>query len=78
VLAAVRDTLDQRSSPSPQAGSGLDAGGRAALVPQILGRYRVQQGSMIALTNLATDEAIDAIRQRYPRLPWPVETQGSG
>ena len=48
-----------------------DSGGRATLVPQILGRYRVQQGSMIALTNLATDEAIAAIRQRYPRLPWP-------
>ena len=47
------------------------AGGRAALVPQILGRYRVQAGSMIALTNLATDDAIDAIRARYPLLPWP-------
>ncbi len=46
-------------------------GGRALLVPQILGRYRVQSGSMIALTNLATDEAIDAIRLRYPVLPWP-------
>ncbi len=48
-----------------------DIGGRATLVPQILGRYRVQPGSMIALTNLATDDAIDAIRARYPRLPWP-------
>ncbi len=48
-----------------------DTGGRAALVPQILGRYRVQAGSMIALTNLATDDAVDAIRARYPRLPWP-------
>ncbi len=49
-----------------------DAGGHAALVPQMLGRYRVQPGSMIALTNLATDEAIDAIRARHPRLPWPA------
>ncbi len=49
-----------------------DTGGRATLVPQILGRYRVQSGSMIALTNLATDDAIDAIRARYPRLPWPT------
>jgi len=48
-----------------------DSGGHATLVPQILGRYRVQAGSMIALTNLATDDAIDAIRARYPRLPWP-------
>ena len=35
-------------------------GGQAMLVTQILGRYRVQQGSMIALTNLATDDAIAA------------------
>ena len=48
-----------------------DSGGHATLVPQMLGRYRVQQGSMIALTNLATDEAIIAIRKRYPSLPWP-------
>ena len=48
------------------------SGGYATLVPQILGRYRVQAGSMIALTNLATDDAITAIRTRYPDLPWPV------
>ncbi len=47
------------------------AGAHAVLVPEILGRYRVQAGSMIALTNLATDDAIDAIRARYPSLPWP-------
>ncbi len=46
--------------------------GRAMLVTQILGRYRVQRGSMVALTNLATDDAIAAMRQRYPTLPWPV------
>jgi glycosyltransferase involved in cell wall biosynthesis len=46
-------------------------GGHAVLVAQMLGRYRVQQSSMIALTNLATDDAIDAIRARYPSLPWP-------
>ncbi len=46
-------------------------GGRAMLVTQILGRYRVQPGSMIALTNLATDDAIAAMRERYPTLPWP-------
>jgi glycosyltransferase involved in cell wall biosynthesis len=53
-------------------------GGRAMLVSQILGRYRVQRGSMIALTNLATDDAIAAIRKRYPTLPWPVVPGLSG
>jgi len=49
-------------------------GGHATLVPQVLGRYRVQPGSMIALTNLATDDALVAIRERYPTLPWgPIE-----
>jgi Glycosyl transferase family 2/Glycosyl transferases group 1 len=47
-------------------------GGKAMLVTQILGRYRVQQGSMIALTNLATDDAIASMRRRYPALPWPT------
>jgi Glycosyl transferase family 2/Glycosyl transferases group 1 len=51
-----------------------DSGGQAMLVTQILGRYRVQRGSMIALTNLATDDAIAAMRQRYPGLPWPALT----
>ncbi len=37
------------------------------LVTEILGRYRVQPGSMIALTNLATDDAIAAIRAALPR-----------
>lgn len=32
VLAAVRDTLDQRHGPPPRAGSGIDAGATAALV----------------------------------------------
>jgi glycosyltransferase involved in cell wall biosynthesis len=50
----------------------LAADGRSALlVTQILGRYRVQQGSMVTLTNLATDDAIAAMRRRYPTLPWP-------
>jgi hypothetical protein len=49
-------------------------GGRAMLVTEILGRYRVQRGSMIALTNLATDEAIAAMRKRYPTLPWPAKS----
>ena len=48
-------------------------GGQAMLITEILGRYRVQRGSMIALTNLATDEAIAAMLQRYPTLPWPAQ-----
>jgi glycosyltransferase involved in cell wall biosynthesis len=47
-------------------------GGHAMLVTQILGRYRVQRGSMVGLTNLATDDAIAAMRVRYPTLPWPT------
>jgi len=47
-------------------------GGHAVLVPEILGRYRVQASSMIALTNLATDDALREVRRRYPTLPWPA------
>ena len=48
------------------------SGGHATLVPEILGRYRVQTASMITLTNLATDQSIAAIHARYPDLPWPA------
>jgi hypothetical protein len=47
------------------------AGGHAVLVPEMLGRYRVQRSSMISLTNLGALEATDALRLRYPSLPWP-------
>jgi hypothetical protein len=43
---------------------------------EILGRYRVRQGSMISLTNLAADDATVATRARYPSLPWPTEAPG--
>ena len=46
-------------------------GGQACSYREILGRYRVQQHSMIALTNLETAAAAAALRERYPRLPWP-------
>jgi hypothetical protein len=46
-------------------------GGQAVLHPEILGRYRVQEVSMIALTNLARTQSIQALRDRYPELPWP-------
>ena len=48
-------------------------GGRAVLHPEILGRYRVQEVSMIALTNLARASSIQALRDRYPHLPWPAQ-----
>jgi glycosyltransferase involved in cell wall biosynthesis len=48
-------------------------GGEAVLHPEILGRYRVQEVSMIALTNLARADSIRALRDRYPDLPWPRE-----
>ncbi len=46
-------------------------GGRAVLHREIQGRYRVQGSSMISLTNLETDDAIEAMRARHPTLPWP-------
>ncbi|MEP7112801.1 MAG: glycosyltransferase [Ilumatobacteraceae bacterium] len=52
-------------------------GGQAMLVTQILGRYRVQRDSMVALTNLANDDAIAAMRLRYPTLPWPGHSSQS-
>jgi hypothetical protein len=48
-----------------------DSGGHATLRTEILGRYRVRHGSMISLTNMHTADAIDAMRRRYPSLPWP-------
>jgi glycosyltransferase involved in cell wall biosynthesis len=49
------------------------SGGHAVLHPEILGRYRVQEVSMIALTNLARAQSIQALRGRYPDLPWPIQ-----
>ncbi len=48
-------------------------GDRGRLVPQMLGRYRVQAGSMIGLTNLWIDESLAHLRGLYPSLPWPVD-----
>ena len=47
-------------------------GHRGALVPEMLGRYRVQADSMIGLTNLWTDESIARMRELHPSLPWPA------
>lgn len=42
------------------------------LVPEMLGRYRVQSGSMIGLTNLWIDESLAHLCELHPSLPWPV------
>jgi hypothetical protein len=48
-------------------------GDHGVLVPQMLGRYRVQAGSMIGVTNLAVDESLAHLRALHPTLPWPIE-----
>lgn len=46
-------------------------GGYLAFTDQEVGLYRVQRESMLSLTNLAHDDAVEAIRRRHPGLPWP-------
>jgi len=46
-------------------------GDHGVLVPEMLGRYRVQAGSMIGLTNLSVDESLEHLRDLHPTLPWP-------
>lgn len=46
-------------------------GEHGVLVPEMLGRYRVQSGSMIGLTNLSVDESLAHLRALHPALPWP-------
>ena len=45
-------------------------GDRGVLVAEMLGRYRVQPGSMIGLTNLSVDESLAHLRDLHPTLPW--------
>ncbi|MFK7919969.1 MAG: glycosyltransferase [Ilumatobacter sp.] len=52
-----------------------DAGDRGIHVPEMLGRYRTQEASMISLTNLVAADLRADLVARYPRLPWP-ETSG--
>lgn len=46
------------------------SGGHGIHVPQILGRYRTQQASMLAMTNLIAEEMLEDLKARYPGLPW--------
>ena len=48
-----------------------DAGEYGVHVPQMLGRYRTQSGSMVSLTNLAAADLRADLVARYPTLPWP-------
>jgi hypothetical protein len=47
------------------------AGEHGVHVPEMLGRYRTQASSMVSLTNLAADDLIADLMDRYPSLPWP-------
>ena len=47
------------------------AGERGVHVPEMLGRYRVQAGSMLSTTNLVADHMLRHLRELYPQLPWP-------
>jgi len=46
-------------------------GGYLAFTDREVGFYRVQRESMLSLTNLAHDDAVEAMRKRHPGLPWP-------
>lgn len=48
-----------------------EAGERGVHVPQMLGRYRTQAGSMISTTNLVADHMIAHLKELHPTLPWP-------
>jgi hypothetical protein len=48
------------------------AGEHGVHVPQMLGRYRTQGGSMVSLTNLAAADLRADLVARYPTLPWPA------
>ncbi len=47
------------------------AGAHGVHVPQILGRYRTQGGSMISTSNLFADLMSEHLRDLHPDLPWP-------
>lgn len=45
-------------------------GGHGVHVPQMLGRYRTQAGSMLSTSNLVADHMLGHLRELYPGLPW--------
>jgi len=48
------------------------AGEHGVHVPQMLGRYRTQQSSMVATSNLGSELMRSHLRRLYPDLPWPT------
>ena len=50
-----------------------ERGGHGVLVPQIVGRYRVREDSMLALTDLSTRRAVRALIERHPTVLRGVE-----
>lgn len=45
-------------------------GGYGVHVPQMLGRYRTQDESMLSTTNIVADVMLDHVKDLYPDLPW--------
>lgn len=45
-----------------------ETGRRAAFVQELVGRYRISPGSMLSITNLSWVLAMDALRERCPKL----------
>jgi glycosyltransferase involved in cell wall biosynthesis len=52
-----------------------EVGGFSAFVPEFIGTYRVQDGSMISVTNLAVSEAFEALNERCPTLMFAPPTR---
>ncbi len=48
------------------------AGEHGVHLPEMLGRYRTQHSSMIAMSNLAAEQMVAYLAGRYPTLPWPT------
>jgi hypothetical protein len=53
-----------------------NAGEHGVHVAQLLGRYRTQEESMVATSNLFGDLMLDHLREVYPALPWPGPVGG--
>jgi len=48
------------------------AGERGVHVAEMLGRYRTQETSMLATSNLFGDLMLEHLRELHPTLPWPI------